>query len=419
MYSKIFKIIKRTLRFLVYLILALFITANLFILLSGRFYLYKGISSTYLSGKTGPTIYDLNLFEKSTIPSSKKPEQWKKNKNYNQFKLSVASEKFLTGLGTKAYLIFKDDEIVFEKYWDQHKKETVSNSFSAAKTIVALLIGIAYDEGKIKSLDQKVGDFIPEFNSGGKEKITIRHLLMMSSGLDWMESGKNPLSENAESYYGTDLYHLVTRQHAIEKPGVRFEYQSGNSQLLGYIVEKATGQDLSSYTNKKIWDKIGAEKNAFWSLDKLGGDEKSFCCIYATARDFGKLGRLILQKGKWQDRQVISEKFMSEMFKNPKLTTDEKVPNLRYGLHIWTYLNNPKEPIYYCRGILGQYVISIPKENMVIVRLGAKRDDNFEIPNKFKKDKNYIEKNKAKIGHPKDLFRLIDLSQKIAKKIEK
>ena len=84
---------------------------------------------------------------------------------------------------------------------------------------------------------------------------------------------------------------------------------SGNSQLLGYIVEKATGQDLSSYTNKKIWDKIGAEKNAFWSLDKLGGDEKSFCCIYATARDFGKLGRLILQKGKWQDRQVISEKF--------------------------------------------------------------------------------------------------------------
>ncbi len=126
--------------------------------------------------------------------------------------------------------------------------------------------------------------------------------------------------------------------------------------------------DLSMYAQLKIWQKIGAEQNAFWSLDKEGGDEKAFCCMYASARDFGRLGKLILQKGKWNGQQIISEKFMTEMVKNSNLSTKEQVPNLRYGLHIWTYLGN-RNPVYYCRGILGQYIISIPNENLVIVRL--------------------------------------------------
>ena len=411
--NKLVRVIKKGLKFIGFFLLAIFITANLFIILSGRFYLYKGISYTYLSGKTGPTIYDLDVFENSTIKKSAHFEKWKIGSNYNKSTIPSHYKQLLDNLGTKAFLVFKGDEIIFEKYWDGHKKETVSNSFSAAKTVVSLLIGAAVDEGKIKNLDEKVGKYIPEFNSNGKEKITIRHLLMMSSGLDWQESGKNPLSENAESYYGTDLRGLVTRQHAIEKPGVRFEYQSGDSQLLGYIVEKATEKDLSAYAQEKLWNKIGAEHNAFWSLDKLGGDEKSFCCMYATARDFGRLGRLILQRGKWDTTQVISQSYMDQMLSNPKMTTNEGVPNLRYGLHIWTYLGNPKSPIYYCRGILGQYIISIPDKNIVIVRLGAKRGENFEIPKNKEHDKAYILKNEAKIGHPEDLFEIVKLGEKM------
>lgn len=411
----IIRLLKKSLRFLGFFLLAIFITANLFILLSGRFYLYKGISYTYLSGKTGPTIYDLPVFEHSTIKKSKIVKEWRKNPNYNSATIPSSYEKFLEKLETKAFLVFRGDEILFEKYWDGHKINTVSNSFSAAKTVVALLIGAALDEGKIKSIDEKVGTYIPEFNEGGKEKITIRHLLMMAAGLDWEESGKNPLSENAESYYGTDLYGLVTRQQAIEKPGVRFEYQSGDSQLLGYIVEKATREDLSTYAQDKIWSKIGTEHNAYWSLDKKDGDEKAFCCMYATARDFGRLGKLILQKGKWGNQTVISENYMNELFKNPNLTTEEGVPNLRYGLHIWTYLGNPSAPVYYCRGILGQYIISIPSKNLVIVRLGSKRGHNFEIPEKFKNNKAFITKNEAKVGHPIDLFSIISLGEKIEK----
>ena len=414
--NKILKSSKRILRFLGFIFIALFISVNLFIVLSGRFYLYKGISYTYLSGKTGPTIYDLNVFPSSTIKKSKRCYQWKKNSKFNTQSIPKKYNDLLLKLDTKAFLFFKGDEILFEKYWGKHKKETVSNCFSAAKTVVSLLIGAALDEGKIKSLDEKVGKYIPKFNAGKKKNITIRHLLMMSSGLDWQESGKNPLSENAESYYGTDLYGLVTRQHVIEKPGIRFEYQSGNSQLLGYVLEKATHMDLSMYAQKKIWDKIGAEHNAFWSLDKDGGDEKAFCCMYATARDFGRLGKLILQKGKWNGKQIISSAYMSEMLTNPSMTTKEEVPNLRYGLHIWTYLG-AKNPVYYCRGILGQYIISIPNENLVIIRLGSKRGKDYTIPEKYRGDEKYIENHATKLGHPSDLFEIISLGQKLAKDI--
>lgn len=412
--NKIAQLLKKTIKYFSYFLLAIIIIANLFIVLSGRFYLYKGIANTYLKGRSGPSIYDKDVFFNATIQPSKNPQGWIKSQQYNSKNIPSKYLKLFEKLDTKAFLVFKGDSIVFEKYLDEHKRETVSNSFSAAKTVVALLVGVALDEGKIKSLDQKVGDYIPEFNNNGKEKITIRHLLMMSSGLDWQESGKNPLSENAESYYGSDLYGLVTRQHAIEKPGIRFEYQSGNSQLLGFIIEKATKTDLATYCQEKIWDKIGSEQNAFWSLDKENGSEKSFCCMYASARDFGRLGKLILNKGKWGNIQVISEKYMNEMCSNPKMSTDEHVPNLRYGLHIWSFMGE-KKPIWYCRGILGQYIISIPKDNLVIVRLGQKRSENIEVPENEKNNKIYLKKNAPFIGHPKDFFDYLKLGRALAK----
>jgi CubicO group peptidase (beta-lactamase class C family) len=308
-------------------------------------------------------------------------------------------------------LVIKNNEIVFEHYYDKHTPTTVSNSFSAAKTVVSLLIGCALDEGKIKSLDDKVGKYLPEFNKDGKEVISIRHLLMMSSGLDWQESGKNPLSDNAASYYGEDLYNLVMNQSLISEPGKKFEYQSGNSQILGYIVEKVTGKSLNIYAEEKLWRPIGAENNAYWSLDKEDGDEKAFCCMYATARDFAKLGKLINQKGKWENQTVISESYMEELVQNPKMVTEDNTENYRYGLHIWTYLGD-SNPVYYCRGILGQYIISIPDENLVIVRLGAKRDKTVKL-NQNKKS--HTKEEILKAGHPEDLFELIKLGRLVSK----
>lgn len=405
--------IKKALRFFLYFILGLFILVNLFILLSGRFYIYKGIRHTYFEGRTGPGIYDLSVFPYSTLSKADSTENWLKSKKYNSFQLSKADQDFLKSIESRAFLVFKNDSLVFENYYGNHTESTVSNSFSAAKTVVALLVGIAIEEGKIKSIDEPVGNYIAAYKSHGKEKITIRHLLMMSSGLDWEESGANPLSENAESYYGTDLFGLVTRQNAIEEPGKKFNYQSGNSQLLGFIIEKATGQSVSEYTQEKIWKQIGTEHEAYWSLDKENGDEKSFCCIYATARDFGRLGQLIVQNGQWRNKQIVPLWYMKEMVKTPKLSTEEGIVNMRYGLHIWTYIGD-KTPIYYCRGIKGQYIISIPSENLVIVRLGMKRNDNFVIPEEKKGDKAYCKANNAKVGHPSDFFTFLRLGREIA-----
>ncbi|MES2589211.1 MAG: serine hydrolase [Bacteroidota bacterium] len=400
------KLIKKILKRILQVVILLFIVANLFVILSGRFYLYKGIYNTYCKGRTGPSIYDRDVFAFQTLKKSGEAYQWIEKKN--QKSLSAEDEKFITSLKGSSFLVFKNDTLVFEKYWNGHEKNTVSNSFSATKTFVSLLVGIAVGEGKIKSLDEKVSTYIPEFKEGDKNKITIRQLLMMSSGLDWEESGKNPLSENAESYYGTDLYGLVTRQKAIEKPGVRFNYQSGNSQLLGFVIEKATGKDLTQYAQEKIWSQIGSESDAYWSLDKENGDEKSFCCLYGTSRDFARLGKLILQKGVWikngENKQIVPESYMEELFENPEMTTDEEIKNYRYGLHIWTYLGN-KNPVYYCRGILGQYIITIPNENIIIVRTGEDRMKNIEK-----------HRNKYKIGHPGDLFRYVSMGKHLAEK---
>ena len=400
---------KKLLKRISIFILAVFVLINAFIIVTGRFYLYKGIGYTYLSGETGPTIYDLDKFEKSSILPAKKVFTWNQADSFNKYFLSKEQANYFSSLKTKAILVFKGDQILFEHYYDGHTPNTVSNSFSAAKTVVSLLVGCALDEEKIKSLEEPIGNYLEDFNKDGKENITIKHLLMMASGLDWEESGKNPLSDNAASYYGEDLYNLVTTQELITEPGKRFFYQSGNSQLLGYIIEKATGKSLNEYAQEKLWAKIGAEEEAFWSLDKEGGDEKAFCCMYATARDFGKIGRLINQEGEWEGKTIISETFMSELVENPSMVTEDNTENYRYGLHIWTYLGD-KNPVYYCRGILGQYIISIPEEDLVIVRLGSKRDKTI----KLSEGSNHSEEAILRAGHPADLFELIELGRKVA-----
>ena len=411
--KKIVSSLQKITRFTFYFSLAAVILLNLFILLSGRIYLYKGIRNTYLKGQFGPSIYELDIFPYTTIEGAKNNRDWPVSNKINTQLLSSNDLDFMKQLQTRAFLVFKGDSLVFEHYSENHGLHTVSNSFSAAKTLVALLIGIAMEEGKIKSLDEPVGNYLKEFNSNGKEPITIRHLLIMASGLDWEESASNPLSENAESYYGSDLYSLVTRQKVIEKPGHSFKYQSGNSQLLAFVLEKATGRSVSDYAEEKIWKQMDTQQNAYWSLDKEFGDEKAFCCVYATARDFGRLGKLLLQKGRWGSKQIVPESYMNVLFKVPNLATEEGVPNKRYAMHIWTYLGG-KSPVYYCRGIKGQYIISIPSEKVVIVRLGLERLDNFVFPKDKLKDKKYCKENIAKVGHSADFFEFLRIGRAIA-----
>ena len=386
---------------------------NLLILLSGKTYLYDGIYQTYLHGRNGPGIYDLDNFNERKIQASNKPVSWSHTKSKTDLKLTKAELDYHEKQDSKAFLILHNDTIIHESYWDEHEISQVSNSFSMSKSIISLLIGIAIDEGKIKSIDEPVCTYLPAFKDHGRNAITIRHLLTMSSGFDWNESGTDPLSENAEAYYSHNLVDLIMRQRVINKPGINFKYQSGNSQLLAFVLEKATAVSLSSYAETKLWGPLGAEYPAYWSLDKKNGVEKAFCCFYATAHDFAKIGSLLANKGQFMGKRIVSESYMNQVIKCQDLVTQDGLINQRYGLHFWVY-HNGDELVYYCIGLKGQFIITIPSRKLVIVRIGNYRDSDIQLIDMFNSKRGKI--NNAfynKIGHANDLFFYLNMANRI------
>ncbi|MDB3906277.1 beta-lactamase family protein [Crocinitomicaceae bacterium] len=408
------KHLKKILRVIVLFVVGIVLVVNATIILTGRFYIYRGIKETYLKGRTGPTIYDLETFHTRKVDSgSGKVFEFPKHSKYNTQKIPDDLRQYIEELDTKALLVVKNDTLIYEEYWDEHNQGTLSNSFSVAKTVVAILVGIAIDEGYIGDIDDPVYKYIPQYKNGSRDKITIKHLLQMASGLSWTESGVNPFSDNAESYYGTDLDGLILRQRRESEPGKMFKYQGGNSQLLAMIVEKATGKNISDYASEKVWSKLGMEEDAYWSLDAKNGQEKAFCCLYAQARDFAKIGRMFMDGGKYNGEQIIPRWYFLQMTKQNDLMTEYGLPNYQYGYHIWTYRGNADE-VFYCRGILGQYIICIPDRDLMIIRLGMKRKDDFVIPEHLKDDKEYVESVKYQVGHCLGLFQYITLGKILA-----
>jgi len=145
------------------------------------------------------------------------------------------------------------------------------------------------------------------------------------------------------------------------------------------VLEKATGNTIADYAAEKLWKPLGAEKEATWSMDRENGDEKAYCCFYATARDFALLGRLMLNEGEWNGKRIVSADYIAHMTRaNTSLITKEGIPNYVYGLHLWTYYNNGN-PIHYFMGFLGQYILFIPKEQTLIIRLGERQDKRFKL----------------------------------------
>lgn len=157
----------------------------------------------------------------------------------------------------------------------------------------------------------------------------------------------------------------------VEKPGVEWNYKSANPQLLAFILEKATGMKVSEYASQKLWSKIGAVHDAQWSLDHKDGDEKAYCCFYSNARDFARVGKLMLNNGVYNGVRVVSEAYVKESITPAPLTENGK-PFYGYGFQ-WWLMNYDGHEIFYARGILGQYVVVIPEADIIFVRLGHKR----------------------------------------------
>jgi CubicO group peptidase (beta-lactamase class C family) len=360
----LFKILKVIGLFLGSIILAFF----LFAAFTGKFFVFKALYYNFAG------IDDYKIFDNRVIKKSTQPQPWPVAVNYNKVALPKETQEALVKYESIAFLVIKNDSIVHEQYWDGYGPSSLSNSFSMAKSVVSILIGAAIKDGKIKSIDQPIGDFLPEFTSGGKEKITIHHLLMMSSGLNWQESYANPVSMTTEAYYGDDLRSLLGRMKAIETPGKYFNYLSGDTQILSFVLKAATGKSLSEYAAEKLWQPLGAENDALWSLDKKEGDEKAYCCINSNARDFARIGKLYLQDGYWNGQQIVDTSWVKAST-TPDLILDNvtKQPIDYYGLQWWLIKDSKGQDDFYMRGIGGQYVIVIPSKKIIIVRLGRKR----------------------------------------------
>jgi CubicO group peptidase (beta-lactamase class C family) len=360
--------IKKLLKWIGIIILTIVVGFCVYAFATGKTYVFKALVYNYVN------IDDLDLFDHSAVAVGE-PKEWPLSANYNKKLMSDVLFQRLDSLRTVAFVVIKNDSLVYEKYWENYSDSILSNSFSMAKSIIGILVGMAIEEGKIKSLDQKVGDFIPEFKTGTRAQLTLRHLITMSADLNWDEGYASLISPTTESYYGTDLLKLVTNVEVVNEPGKVLNYQSACTQLLGIAVQNATGKKISQYASEKLWKPLNAVHNAEWSLDHEDGLEKMYCCFYSNARDFARIGSLFLHEGNWHGKQLLDSSFVKESI-TPAPILDRGQPNKIYGYQWWIDEYDGVK-IYYCRGILGQYIVVIPSENIVFVRLGHMRGEKL------------------------------------------
>ena len=340
---------------------------------------YLALPSNYFLRRTlvhlYPKIDQFPIFENRIVQAGD-PAPWKLAETYNTCSIPEQYIPVFEELETVAFVIIQDSALLFEQYWDGYSPKSHSNSFSMAKSIVSLAVGCAIDDDFIQSVDQSVSDFFPEFSGYNGKTLTIRNLLTMSAGVDFQEAYTSPFSPTTQLYYGDNLHAIAFGMKEIEEPGKIFNYQSGVTQLLAFLVEKATGENISSYVSRKLWTPMQAEENALWSLDKKDGMEKAYCCFNSNARDFARFGQLILNNGSWNNQQLISESYLKEAT-TPDTTLclpDNGKINRMYGFQYWM-LDYKGMRIPYMRGILGHYVFILPEKNAVVVRLGQKRSE--------------------------------------------
>jgi len=277
-------------------------------------------------------------------------------------------ESFLKATETVGFMLIRRDTILYEKYFEGYTDSTDVPSFSVAKSFVSALMGIAIAEGKVKSVQEPICNYFPELPREKFGSITIEHVLNMRSGIRFNESYINPFGDVAKYYYGTNLKKYIKHLKVSGKPDEQFEYISLNTQILGFIIERATGTSLEKYLEEKIWLPLGMEYPASWSIDsKRNKSVKAFCCLNAKMRDFAKFGRLYLNQGNWQGKQLVPKDWVAmSAHSDPK-------NSYQYSYQWW---QNPEVGDFMAEGILGQYIYVNPAQQIVIVRLG--KDYNFD-----------------------------------------
>ena len=345
-------------------------------------YLIKGVRLTYLIGEKSANYLDYKSFDTRIVANDPNHiAEFAESKEAKTVALSAPLTEMLQRTNSGSFLVFRHDTLVCEQYFSPISDTVRTNSFSMAKTLTCLMVQKAIEQKLIGSWDEPVRKYLPWVGKsaaeGGKsiagvslsklasnaEKLTLKHLVTMSAGLQWNESYQSPLGITAKAYYGSDIEATMREIPVIVEPGTQFEYQSGATQLLGLVLEHVTGKHLADLASEWFWKPLGMEASASWSLDKAKGRELNFCCFNARARDFGRLGLMVMHHG----AGLVDSGFLA-MARKP-FEVDGKILSPFYGHAFWLgEVDGIK--FQYFNGMKGQYIVVIPDYHLVVVRTG-------------------------------------------------
>ncbi len=285
---------------------------------------------------------------------------------------NVSLDSFVNLHRTISFLIIRNDTILYKRNNAKFTDTTLVSSFSMVKPMISTLIGIAISEGKIQSIDNSITDYLSEYiNYPGFKSITIKNLLHHTSGIKFTDQALNLASENTEYYWGNNLRKELTELTIKTAPDVEYHYSSVNTQLLALIIERVTKKSVSDYLETKLWKPLGMESPSYWSLDNESDKsmEKAFCCLQARPIDFAKFGRLYLNGGDWDGKQIVPKDWV-EYSTHPDQNNLNNV-NRHFYNNNWG-IGPLKYSSFYAVGLYGQYLYIYPEKNILIVRFGDK-----------------------------------------------
>jgi len=227
------------------------------------------------------------------------------------------------------YAVALDGEIIAEKYWGEFTRESRFNPQSMSKTIAALLVGIAIDDGYIKGVDDRIDVYLPELKGDPRGAVTVKNLLQMSSGLEQISTSYKITPENraVRQHFGPDFIAPMMELKLIDAPGTKWDYNNNETLLLTYVLQRATGQEYASYMSEKIWAPLGLAKADMY-LDRTGGYVMTSCCILSRPIDWVTIGQLILDHGVYKGQRLVSAGWIDDMT-TPSMTSKS------YGYQIW------------------------------------------------------------------------------------
>jgi CubicO group peptidase (beta-lactamase class C family) len=357
--------------------LLLIVVLAAYVHFGGHRYFWTALKYTYLQGHNTAHIDDAANFPQAAVPSGI-PKPWPLDPRAAQTAISSDLLQFLTTERSAAFLVAQYGQLLHESYFEPYTASSRTNSFSMSKTVVTMLTGAAVADGFVPSFDTPLADYLPEYAGDPRGSVaTLAQLSAMTSGHEWTEHYYLPLNPTTKLYFGGDVAGTVLAQGFERDPGTAFEYSSASTQVLALALQRAlqTRQPdltLSDYLSQRFWQPMGMEGDASWSLDRPraeGGMEMGYCCIHSSARNFARLGQLLLQDGRWGEQQLLPAEFVQRMTR-PNGFVDY------YGHSLWMDPNY-RAPFYFLQGHLGQYVIVVPSADLVVVRLGQVRHRTY------------------------------------------